>query len=226
MSRVDTLGSGTGQFDLGFDWKGEYVSSLAGGKEGMERFSQLSATPDTTELYAGPARFSAIATAGAAGLFPIGMAQSISLSSGVGVARLFEIGSNRSYFTRGKAAPTITMSRFLADQENIIAALLKNAATSDLFINADGTKAPGAQGGASTIMLNLDSEFTNVPFGLMMVMKTKGGNSASSVGNVLAAVYLECCMMEGYGFSLDATTPMIQEGISIQFDRVVPVAIT
>lgn len=222
MSRIDTLGSGNGQFDLNADWKGEYMSSLSGGNEGLERFSQLSATPDTTQLYAGPARFSAIAQRGAAALTPIGMTQGFSLSSGVGVMRLFEIGSNRSFFTRGKSAPSITLSRFLADEKNIIAALLQNAATSDLYINAEGTKAAGSD---SNIMINLDSEYTNVPFGLLVVLKTKGSNNPSNRGKVLAAVYLESCMMEGYGFSVDATAPVIQEGISIQFDRIVPVAI-
>lgn len=219
MSRVDTLGSGTGQFDLNWDWKGEYVSSLNQGKEGYERFSQLSATPDTTALYGGPARFSAIK--GSSSLIPLGLVSGVTFQSGVGVQRLFEIGSNRSFFTRGKAAPTIQMSRMLADQKNLISILLQNAATGDFYTNSKGTKAAGV----GDIMMNLDSEFTNIPFGILMVLKTKGSNVESNRGKTLSAIYMESCMMEGYGFNLDSVSPVIQEGISIQFDRVVPVAI-
>lgn len=219
MSRIDTLGSGNGQFDLNWDWKGEYVSALNKNQDGYERFSQLSATPDTTALYGGPARFSAIT--GPQTLLPLGLVSGVQFQSGVGVQRMFEIGSNRSFFTRGKAAPTLQMSRMLADTKNIISVLLANAATSDLYKNDSGTKAAGV----GDIMMNLDSEFTNIPFGILMVLKTKGSNTPSSRGKVLSAIYLESCMMEGYGFSLDSVSPMIQEGISIQFDRVVPVAI-
>lgn len=225
MSRIDTLGSGTGQFDLNWDWKGEYVSSLNKGEEGYERFSQLSATPDTTAIFGGPARFSAIASKGTGALLPIGLVSNLNLNSGVGVIRMFEIGSNRSFFTRGKAQPSLTFGRMLADQKNIISTLLANAANGDLFLNDGGTKAPGAQGGLSDIMMNLDSEYTNIPFGMLMVLKTKGSNSQSNRGKVLSAIYLESCMMEGYSFGIDSAAPVIQEGISIQFDRIVPVAI-
>jgi hypothetical protein len=74
-------------------------------------------------------------------------------------------------------------------------------------------------------MLNLDSEFTNVPFGVMLVLKTKGGKDTQSRGKTLAAIYLELCVMDGYSFSMDAAAPAIQEGVAIQFDRIVPVDI-
>lgn len=226
MSRIDTLGPNSTQFDTEWDWKGEYVGSLNKGQDGYERFSQLSATPDTTALYGGPARFSAIASKGAASLVPLGLVSGVQFASGVGVQRLFEIGSNRSFFTRGKAAPTISMSRMLADQKNIISILLQNSAASDgsITTNSDGQKGAGSKA-SSDIMMNLDSEFTNIPFGILMILKCKGSNEGSNRGKILAALYLESCMMEGYGFALDSVSPVIQEGISIQFDRVVPVAI-
>lgn len=221
----DALGAGTGQFDLNWDWKGEYVSALNSNQDGYERFSQLSATPDTTALYGGPARFSAIGKqGGATALTPLGLVSGIQLQSGVGVQRMFEIGSNRSFFTRGKAAPTLSMSRMLADTKNIIAVLLANSNVSGLVTNSKGTKGPGA-GTSPDIMMNLDSEYTNIPFGILMVMKTKGSNKSSSYGKVLSAIYLESCFMEGYGFALDSVSPVVQEGISIQFDRIVPVVI-
>lgn len=223
MSRDGTLKSGTGAFDLNFDWKGEYFGSLTGGDQGYEDFSQLSAAPDCTAIYAGPPRFSSVGSTGVQ-LYPVGLVQSISLQSGVANQRLFEIGSNRSFFTRGKAAPSLTLSKMLADQKNIIASLLTYA-RNDIIRDFDGSKAPGNGGADASIMLNLDSEFTNVPFGVLLVMKTKGGKEASNRGKTLAAVYLELCVMDGFGFSIDAVSPAIQEGVSIQFDRIVPVDI-
>lgn len=223
MSRDGTLKSGTGAFDLNFDWKGEYFNSLTNGEQGYEDFSQLSAAPDCTAIYAGPPRFSSVGANGVT-LYPIGLVQSISLASGVANQRLFEIGSNRSFFTRGKAAPSLSLSKLLADQKNIIASLLQYA-RNDILRDYDGTKSPGTGGAAADIMLNLDSEFTNVPFGMLLVLKTKGGKDASNRGKTLAAVYLELCVMDGYGFSIDAVSPAIQEGVSIQFDRIVPVDI-
>ena len=52
MSRKGTLDSGTGAFDLNWDWKGEYFSSLSKGDQGYEDFSQLSAAPDCTAIRA------------------------------------------------------------------------------------------------------------------------------------------------------------------------------
>ena len=224
--KPDTLGIGTGQFEASWDWKGEYVAGLSQGSEGYERFSQLSATPDTTCLYAGPARFSGITSS--ANLLPIGLADGVNVNQGAQLARLFEVGSNRSFFTRGKDIPSVSFSRMLADQKNIISTLLANARIYDnLSVNDLGTKAAGPQGAASDIMMNLGSEFTHIPFGILMVFKTRGSTQGDtqSRGKILSAVYMEYCMMEGYNFAVSAQAPVIMENIGIQFDRVVPVAI-
>lgn len=223
----DHLGWGTGQFNLNWDWKKEYMAPL-NGDYGLERFSQLSAAPDSTAIFGGPARFSGLGGSPASRLTPIGLVSNLSVASGVGVVRLFEIGSNRSFFTRGKAAPSLQFGRMLADQQNLISVLLKNSVAngSGIGLNAAGTAAAGPSGANSSVMMNLDSEYTNVPFGILLVLKTKGDPEGGSRGKVLSAIYLESCFMEGYGFSVDATAPVIQEGISIQFDRIVPVAIT
>jgi hypothetical protein len=132
--------------------------------------------------------------------------------------RLFEIGSNRSFFTRGKTAPVISMSKVLADQQNILAALSQAAYRPLQATN--GQRAPGADG--SDIMMNLDSEFFAVPFGLLLIMKTRGGG-ADGYGKVLSAIYLEYCMFEGYSFQIASQQPVIAENIQIQYDRAVPI---
>lgn len=206
-------------YSTAWDWKGEYVSPLK--EDGYERFSQFSATPDTTIIFAGPARFTGLG-GNTADLVPIGLVDGIQYQSSPQLQRLFEIGSNRSFFTRGKTASTISFSKMLADQANILKALTNNAYRPEM--NVDGPKAAGADSPNPDIMMNMDSEYFSVPFGLMLVMKTRGGNGGN--GKILSASYLEYCMFSGYQFSIASQTPVIMENIGVEFDRMVPVSLT
>lgn len=206
-------------YSTAWDWKGEYVSRLS--EDGYERFSQFSATPDTTVLFAGPARFTGLG-GNTADLLPIGLVDGISYQTSPQLQRLFEIGSNRSFFTRGKTASSISFSKMLADQANILKSLTQNAYRPEL--DTDGPKAPGADSPNPDIMMNLDSEYFAVPFGLMLLFKTRGGNGGN--GKILSATYLEYCMFSGYNFNIQAQAPVIMENIGIEFDRSVPVSLT
>lgn len=206
-------------YSTAWDWKGEYVSTL--NEDGYERFSQFSATPDTTVLFAGPARFTGLG-GNTTDLLPIGLVDGIQFQNSPQLQRLFEIGSNRSFFTRGKSAPTLSFSKMIADQQNILRALTRNAYRPEM--NIDGPKAPGADSPNPDIMFNLDSEYFAVPFGLMLLMKTRGGNGGN--GKILAATYLEYCMFSGHQFSIASQAPVIMENIGIEFDRPVPVSLT
>ena len=206
-------------YSTAWDWKVEYVAPLK--EDGYERFSQFSATPDTTIIFAGPARFTGLG-GNTADLVPIGLVDGIQYQSSPQLQRLFEIGSNRSFFTRGKTASTISFSKMLADQANILKALTNNAYRPEM--NVDGPKAAGADSPNPDIMMNMDSEYFSVPFGLMLVMKTRGGNGGN--GKILSASYLEYCMFSGYQFSITSQTPVIMENIGVEFDRMVPVSLT
>lgn len=215
----DRLPSAEGSnFQPGWDWKSNYVSQLE--TDGYERFSQFSATPDTTMLYAGPARFTGL-SGDASVLKPIGMADNIAVQSNPSLARLFEIGSNRSFFTRGKTSSGISFGRMLADQKNILAALTQNSYKPFLNPNPPGADSPNAD-----IMMNIDSEYFGVPFGLMLVMKARGGSQATETGGkVLTALYLEYCMFSNYSFQVASASPVIVESVGIEFDRFLPVSL-
>jgi hypothetical protein len=205
-------------FGTGWDWKNQYVSSLA--EEGYERFSQFSASPSSTVLLAGPARFTGL-SGGAADLIPIGLTDGISMQSNPQLQQLFEIGSDRSFFTRGKTTHSLSLGKMLADQKNILAALSANAYRPAML--STGMGSPSANPNPD-IMMNLDSEYFAVPFGLMLIFKTRGGGTTGS-GKPLSALYLEYCMFANYQFSIANASPVIQEGISVTFDRPVPVAL-
>lgn len=214
----DTLPSQqTSGFSTSYDWKSDYVSSLA--EDGYERFSQFSASPDATALFAGPARFSGL-SGSSTSLVPIGLSDGLSMSSNPQLARLFEIGSNRSFFTRGKTVHSLSLGKMLADQKNILAALSANAYRPT--INASGTAAPGANAPNPDVMMNIDSEYFNVPFGLMIMFKSRGGGDGN--GKILTALYLEYCMFAGYSFQVASQSPVIVENINVEFDRPVPVS--
>jgi hypothetical protein len=228
VTEESTLGI-MGNANTAWNWKQDYVSGLVQDgstyTDGLERFSQLSATPDTTALFAGPARFKAIGGA-INKLLPIGLSDGFALNQNAQLQRLYEIGSSRAFFTRGKTINSVNFSHMLADQKNIITTLLTNAMPEGLDLNVGGMSAPGADGVDSTVMMNLDSEYTNIPFGLMVVFKTKGSYGTGGRGKVLAAVYLEYCMFQGFQLQVGAQMPVIMEGIGMEFDRVVPVKIT
>lgn len=232
MADSDKLSSGTGQFDAAWNWKGSYVSGIGTpGSDGVtpygyEKFGQLSATPDSTALFAGPARFTGIA--GAASLVPIGMVDGLQLTQDGQVARLFEIGSNRSYFTRGKTISSVSFSRMLADTPSMIKVFTKIAKqqfeATTVGVYNSGFSAAGASEDAN-VFLNFDSEITGIPFGVMLLFKTRGGDQGTR-GNVLAALYLEYCMFNNLSLGVNSGSPVIQEGVSISFDRIVPVLLT
>lgn len=212
----DVLGTSSGNgFNVGWDWKSTYVDKLS--QDGYERFSQYSATPDTTVMYAGPARFTGL-EGDSSILTPIGLADNIGVQSNPSLARLFEIGSNRSFFTRGKTASAISFGRMLADQKNILAALSQNSYQPAINKNPPGAEAPNPD-----IMMNIDSEYFAVPFGLMLVFKTRGGNDGA--GSVLAAVYLEYCMFSNYSFQIASASPVVVESVGVEFDRFLPVSL-
>ena len=204
-------------FQPGWDWKSEYISSLQ--TDGYERFSQYSATPDTTVMYAGPARFAGLAGDSSI-LVPIGLADNISVQSNPSLARLFEVGSNRSFFTRGKTISGISFGRMLADEMNILAALSQNSYRPTV----SQSSLPGPDSPNPNIMMNLDSEYFNVPFGLLLVFKTRGG--ADGLGQVLTALYLEYCMFSNYSFQVASASPVVVESIGIEFDRFLPVSLS
>jgi hypothetical protein len=216
----DRLGSADQeQFNPAWDWKGSYVSSIAGAEEGLERFSQFSASPDTTLLFAGPARFTGL-SGDASLLTPIGLADQIGIQANPSLARLFEVGSNRSFFTRGKTAYAMSLGRMLCDTKSLMAALTANSYRPTTI----PTSPAGAQSPNPDIQMNIDSEIFGVPFGLFLLMKTKGGGTVGE-GKILTAMYLEYCMLASHSFSLASASPVIVEQVGIEFDRMLPVSL-
>lgn len=214
-------------FAAGWDWKSQYISGLESG-DGLERFSQGSLTPDTTILFAGPARFSNIGT-DVNRLHAMGLIDSFGYSSSATVQPLYEIGSNRTFFTRGKTQNQIQISSMVADHANLLKALSQEAYNGAgrsqegyYSVNTQGSKAPGS----GSLSLNLDSEAFNLPFGILMCFKTKGETGGNNLnGKIIGATYLENCVLTNFSMNVQSQSPVIQDSVGIMFDRAVPVSI-
>lgn len=184
-----------------------------------------------TLIAAGPPRLDAISElAGEALAFPIGMVQNFSLSHNSQFNRIFEIGSERSYFIRGRTVGQIQLGRVMYHGPSILRALYASfidlqapvtvppfnnlgAAASLLTANTHNVK---IRPGFNNLYLNLASDLFSQPIGLLI--KTFDSNEQP-----IGAVYAESCYIPNHTFSTDSQGLMVQEQVSVQFERLRPV---
>jgi hypothetical protein len=192
-----------------------------------------------TMIAAGPPRLQNIPNIGTAAdvvtpaiTQPIGMVQQFSLSHQRAFSRVFELGSERSYFISGRTNGQISLSRVYYHGPSLLRMLY--AAKSDLatpvtvlpFTTLAGVASAAdpnphnvkIRPGFSNLYLNLASDLFSQPIGLLI--KTVDSNEQT-----IGAVYAEGCYVPSHSFSVDANGLMVQENVSIQFERIVPVAV-
>jgi len=193
-----------------------------------------------TLISAGPPRITGATKLAEAGVltWPIGMVQNFSLSHNTQFNRIFEIGSERSYFVRGRTTGQISLGRVLYHGPSILRALYAT------FMDLNATESPGVlplsapQGGVAqaanltpnkhdvkinpgyeNLYLNLASDMFSNPIGLMI--KTMDSNEKT-----IGIVYAEGCYIPNHSFSTDSQGLLVQEQVSIQFERLVPISVS
>ena len=82
--------------------------------------------------------------------------------------------------------------------------------------NAHDVKVPP---GYENLYLNLASDLFSQPVGLMMYFRD---SNEETVG----AVYAESCVIPNHTIATDAQGTIVQENVAVQFERVVPVAVS
>ena len=162
--------------------------------------------------------------------YPIGMVQNVAISHNSQFNRVFEIGSERSYFIRGRTTGQISLGRVLYHGPSILRALYAsyldaqgrvkvNPINSDQFAasffhpNKHDVK---IQPGYENLYVNLASDLFNNPIGLLI--KTMDSNEKT-----IGAVYAEGCYIPSHTLSTDSQGLMVQEQVAIQFERLIPV---
>jgi len=196
-----------------------------------------------TVIAAGPPRLSnmggAVAVAGAlsagAGadqmVWPVGVVQNVNLSHNRTFNRIFEVGSERSYFISGRTMGQLALARVLyhgpsllrvlyayyedAIPPTIVNAVFPNAGIATVANPHDVIIPPGYE----NLFLNLASDLFNQPIGLLMYMR-------DSNLDTYGAVYMEGCYIPNHTWATDAQGVIIQESVAVQFERAVPVAVS
>jgi len=196
-----------------------------------------------TMLAAGPPRLAniggAAAIAGAVSgngqaanqiVFPIGIVQNFNLSHSRNFARIFEIGSERSYFVAGRTVGQIGLGRLYYHGASLlrimyayyqdlipptlVPAMFPNAGAQSMSNPHDVVIPPGYD----NIYLNLASDLFAQPVGLLVYIRDINLHT-------LAACYFEACYLPNHSWATDAQGVLIQESVAVQFERAVPVAV-
>lgn len=197
-----------------------------------------------TLLAAGPPRLANIgsATLAAGGIaaaagddivFPIGIVQNFNLSHNRQFSRVWEIGSERSFFVAGHTVGQLGLSRVMYHGPSLLKVLYAyyqdlippttiqsvigvNNLSMMTVANAHDIKiSPGFE----NLYLNLASDLFNQPVGLMVYFR-------DSNEDTIGSIYLEACVIPNHTIATDAQGTIIQENAAVQFERGLPVAVS
>jgi hypothetical protein len=173
--------------------------------------------------------------------YPVGILQSVGLGQSSQIMRVWEIGSQRSYFIRGRTAGQMALGRIMYHGPSLLRVLYAYAQGEtrggDALFEAlfgDGTAqtklnlgAPrGGSGGKGAkfevppgyenLWINLASDVFDQPIGLLIILR-------DSNNNTYGAFYVEYCMVQNHNFQTDAGGTILAENVSLVYERIEPV---
>ena len=168
--------------------------------------------------------------------YPIGIIQSFNVGQNSQWMRLWEIGSERSYFIRGRTQGQLGLGRIMYHGPNLLRVLYAylgsdggngGVAFSNLYendaralLNTKGS--PGTKErfvvppGYENLWLDLASDVFTQPIGLLLYLR-------DSNEDTVGAFYIEYCNIANHGFSTDAGGTIISEQASIMYERIRPI---
>jgi hypothetical protein len=194
-----------------------------------------------TMLAAGPPRLANIGVNPMMGIsasmddivYPIGIVQNFSLSHNRQFNRIWEIGSERSFFISGRTVGQLGLSRIMYHGPSLLRVLY--AYYQDLFpptvipsvIGADNVGALTVANphdvkiapGYENIYLNLASDLFSQPVGMMLYLR-------DSNEDTVGACYMESCYIPNHTLATDAQGTVLQENAAVQFERAYAVAVS
>ena len=195
-------------------------------------------------ICAGPPFFTDLAGAQQSSVYPIGLTQNVALSQNKAISRIFEIGSDRSYFISGRSVGQLSLGRVVYHGPSLLRCLyaayhhpggggafeiegMLNDGTSEASpMNAanpnqasPNRKSIRVPPGYDNIFMNLASDLFSQPLGLLLIFKD---NEKRTVGSV----YLDQCYVPTHSIAVDAQGLIVQESVGIQYARMVPIATT
>lgn len=163
-------------------------------------------------------------------VYPIGIVQNFNLSHSRNFSRIFEIGSERSYFIAGRTVGQIGLGRLYYHGSSLlrilyayyqdivpptmVEAMFTNQGAAAMSNPHDVVIPPGYE----NIYLNLASDLFAQPIGMLMYIRDINLQT-------LGAIYFEACYLPNHSLGMDAQGVLIQESVAVQFERAVPVAV-
>lgn len=203
---------------------------------------------ESTLVAAGPPLATQTAGGGTTGgIYPIGLLESVGIQQSKQLQRIFEIGSSRSYFIPGRVIGSLTIgrtfyfgpsllrvlyayynhSRNSIEFGNLPAGSTKNVASYDVLdpdaklldvVDPTSLHELRRSPGEDYFFIDLASDLFNQPTGMAIYFKDA---NAVSVG----AMYLENCYVQGHQMSISSGSVLVMEGVSMQYDRLVPIKV-
>jgi len=164
-------------------------------------------------------------------VFPIGVTQNINHSQNKSFMRIWELGSERSYFIGGRTVGQLALSRVFYHGASLLRVLyayykdergriqvpwmFQNQGALNMMNEHDVIVPPGYE----NLFLNLASDLFNQPIGLLIYMK-------DSNIKTMGAIYLEGCYIPNHTWATDAQGTIVQETVAVQYERVMPVNVS
>lgn len=177
-------------------------------------------------------------------VYPIGLLENAGLSQSKQLQKIFEIGSSRSYFIPGRVIGSVNLGRtfyygpsllrvmyaYYTSENGDVQIGTEDASTEITLEDGSTTISPLARllnrgsnmhsvknsPGEDYFYVNLASDLFNQSTGLAFYFKDANFNS-------VGAFYLEHVYIQGHQFSVSSGSVLIMEGVSAQYDRIVPI---
>lgn len=218
-----------------------YTSFVQSGGEGPGMVDGQYLSGAHIGIFAGPPRLATVGGALSLGaalsspetasqiVYPIGLTQNMNLSHNRQFSRIFEIGSERSYFISGRTIGQLGLSRIMYHGPSLLRVLyayyqdlVPTAVVPSIFPNVGAASMPNPHDvrippGYENFFVNLGSDLFSQPVGLLFVIK-------DSNQDTYGAFYLESCVVPNHNFATDAQGVIIQESVGVQFEQLVPIA--
>jgi hypothetical protein len=207
------------------------------------------ASAESTLVAAGPPKLSQAAQGkgNTDTVYPIGLLENIGIQQSKQLQRVFEIGSSRSYFIPGRVIGSVNLGRVFYYGPSLLRVLYayytNDSNNVDIGTSDGGEVEIGTENrrqdpntrlislnsieasslhkvynppGDDYFFVNLASDMFNQPTGLAVYFK-------DSNANLIGAMYMEECMVQGHQFNVASGSVLIMEGASMQFDRLLPI---
>jgi hypothetical protein len=188
---------------------------------GPPRLAELGAETLASELTSGETDI----------VYPIAAIQNVNMSQNKTFMRVWELGSERSYFIGSRTVGQVALSRVYYHGPSLLRCMyayyqdeigpvqvpwvFPNPGAYSVANPHDVNIVPGYE----NLFINLASDMFNQPIGLMMYMRD---SNLDTVG----AIYLESVVIPSHTWATDAQGTIVQESVALQYERIVPVAVT